>query len=131
VGEADVPRVRVLLADDHRIFAEALGAMLSTHPRIEIVGYAGNGQEAIDLVESLRPDLVVMDKSMPLMGGIEATERILERHPRLPVLLLTGSDPDELPVVAHRIGAAGFLTKRATVAELTEAVLRAAEGRAH
>src|SRR5438046_2639579 len=85
-------RVRVVIADDQRLFAEALEAILSTDGRIAVVGRAGNGEAAVQLVRDEQPDVVLMDIAMPVMDGIEATEAIRSAVPAARVIVLTGSD---------------------------------------
>jgi DNA-binding NarL/FixJ family response regulator len=118
---------RVLIADDHTLFAEALEAILDVDERIDVVGRARNGAEAVELAASLRPDVVLMDISMPVMDGIEATERIAEADPKTSVLVLTGSDSVRDIDAARRAGASGYVTKDRIAAELVEAILDAAE----
>lgn len=124
-----VTPVRVLIADDHRLFAEALEAVLSSEVRIEVVGRASDGGEAVELARRLQPDLVVLDISMPVLDGFEAAAQ-LERLQRPPaVLMLTGSDAPEDVDRARRAGARGYITKDAIAARLVEAILAAAEPR--
>ena len=119
--------VRVLIVDDHRLFAEALEAILATDGRIEIAGHAGTGQEAIDVARLARPDVVLMDIAMPVMDGLEATRRIADEVPSTAILMLTGSnsriDVDE----ARQAGAAGYVTKDRIAAELVGAILEVAK----
>ena len=100
--------VRVLIADDHRLFAEALEAVLSSEARIEVVGRASDGGEAVELARRLQPDLVVLDISMPVLDGFEAAAE-LERLEHAPaVLMLTGSSsPDDVDR-ARRVGREGL-----------------------
>jgi two-component system, NarL family, nitrate/nitrite response regulator NarL len=116
-------RVRVLIADDHRLFAEALQAILATDQRIEVVGRARDGREAIELWRDLRPDVTLMDISMPLLDGFEATHRIREHDPRACVLMLTGSNARADVDRARQSGAAGYVTKDRIAAELIDAIL--------
>jgi two-component system, NarL family, nitrate/nitrite response regulator NarL len=120
------PPVRVLIADDHRLFAEALEAVLSTEERIEIVGIAADGGEAVALAEALQPDVVALDISMPVMDGFEAAERMaqLERPPA--ILMLTGSSAPEDVDRARRVGAKGYVTKDTIAATLVDAIVDAA-----
>ena len=80
---------RVLIADDHVLFAEAVAALLESDGRIDVIGIASNGAEAVDFARKLEPDLVLMDIRMPLMTGIEATDRILAWLPQTKVIVLT------------------------------------------
>ena len=121
--------VRVLIADDHRLFAEALEAVLSSEARIEVVGRASDGGEAVELARRLQPDLVILDISMPVLDGFEAAAQ-MERlqHPPA-VLMLTGSNSPEDVDRARRAGAKGYITKDAIAASLVDAILAAAGGR--
>ena len=123
-----MPGVRVLIADDHRLFAEALETILAADDRFQVVGRARDGAEAIDLVERLKPGVVLMDISMPVMDGIEATKRISASHPRVAVLMLTGSNARLDVDRARKAGAAGYVTKDRIAAELIEAILNAVPG---
>src|SRR5436190_20654322 len=82
-------KIRVMLADDHAVLRSGLRALLNQEPDLEVVGEAGNGREAVELVQRLRPDVVVMDISMPIMTGLEATERITAQGLGTKVLVLT------------------------------------------
>ena len=118
--------VRVLIADDHRLFAEALEAVLSTEDRIEVVGRAADGEEAVELARTLHPDVVALDISMPVMDGFEAAA-LLEQFDDPPaVLMLTGSNAPEDVDRARRAGAKGYITKDAIAASLVDAILSAA-----
>jgi DNA-binding NarL/FixJ family response regulator len=103
--------LRVLIADDHPLFAEALTSLLESDERIEVVGCARNGAEAVDFARKLEPDLVLMDIRMPLMTGIEATERILAWLPETKVVVLTGHGSPAEVEQALLAGAAGWITK--------------------
>ena len=124
--ETTTKPVRVLIADDHRLFAEALEAVLSTEKAIEVVGRAANGEEAVELARQLQPDVVALDISMPVMDGFEAAVQLerLERPPA--VLMLTGSNAPEDVDRARRVGAKGYITKDAIAASLVDAILAAA-----
>jgi len=118
--------VRLLIADDHRLFAEALEAVLSSEARIEVVGRAADGGEAVELARRLEPDVVALDISMPVMDGFEAAAQ-MERLSRPPaVLILTGSNAPEDVDRARRAGAKGYITKDAIAARLVDAILTAA-----
>lgn len=103
--------IRVLICDDQVVVCEGLRAILSTAPGIEVVGVANDGEEAVKLVESLHPDLALMDLKMPIMNGIEATREIRNRFPDVRVLVLTTYDFDEWVFDAIRSGASGYLLK--------------------
>ena len=120
------PPVRVLIADDHRLFAEALEAVLATEERIEVVGRAADGGEAVTMAEQLTPDVVALDISMPVMDGFEAAAELekLEHPPA--ILMLTGSSAPEDIDRARRVGAKGYITKDAIAARLVDAILAAA-----
>jgi DNA-binding NarL/FixJ family response regulator len=126
---AAVPKpISVVIADDHRLFAEALETILAADRRFQVVGRARDGAEAIELVERLKPGVVLMDISMPVMDGIEATKRISASHPRVAVLMLTGSNARLDVDRARKAGAAGYVTKDKIAAELIEAMLNAVPG---
>jgi two-component system, NarL family, nitrate/nitrite response regulator NarL len=119
-------RIRVLIADDHRLFAEALEAILAGESAIEVVGRARNGAEAIELALELEPDVILMDISMPVMDGVDATRRIREVRPEACVLMLTGSNAAADVDRSREAGAAGYVTKDRIASELVEAILDAA-----
>jgi DNA-binding NarL/FixJ family response regulator len=120
------PPVRVLIADDHRLFAEALEAVLSTEDRILVVGRASDGGEAVAMARKLEPDVVALDISMPVMDGFEAAAELNQlAHPPA-VLMLTGSNAPEDVDRARRVGAKGYITKDAISARLVDAILAAA-----
>jgi DNA-binding NarL/FixJ family response regulator len=114
--------IRVLIADDHLLFAETLATALALDERIHVVGLAVNGVEAVDLALLLGPDVVLMDLNMPLLDGVEATRRISERPDAPRVLVLTGSDEGGDIQRASAVGAAGYLTKSRSAADLSEAL---------
>ncbi len=120
------PPIRVLIADDHRLFAEALEAILAGERRIVVAGRARNGAEALDLALDLEPDVVLMDISMPVMDGVEATRRIREARPQACVLMLTGSNAAADVDRAREAGAAGYVTKDRIASQLVEAIIDAA-----
>jgi DNA-binding NarL/FixJ family response regulator len=118
-------RVRVVIADDQRLFAEALEAILSTDGRITIVGRAGTGEAAVDLARDEQPDVVLMDIAMPVMDGIAATEAIRRQVPGTRVIVLTGSDAPHDVSRARSAGAAGYVTKDQIAGDLVRAILDA------
>ena len=118
--------IRVLIVDDHRLFAEALEAILSSESRIEVVGRARNGAEALEMALDLDPDVVLMDISMPVMDGVEATRRIREARPEACVLMLTGSNAAADVDRSRDAGAAGYVTKDRIASELGDAIVETA-----
>ena len=122
--------IRVLLADDHIMVREGTRRILEREPDLEVVGEAGDGRETIDLVAETHPDVVVMDISMPVMNGIEATKGIKHLLPQTAVLVLTAYDDDEYVFAILEAGAAGYLLKNARGSELIDAVRRIAAGEA-
>jgi len=123
-------RTRVIVADDHAIVREGVRMILAREPDIEVVGEAGDGAQVLDLVGSLRPHVVVMDISMPGMGGIEATQRLKAQHPEIQVLALTMHEDESYVFQLLRAGAAGYVLKRAAAQDLVQAVRAAARGEA-
>ncbi len=115
--------VRVLIADDHRLFAEALRAILSSDRRIDVVGLAASGEEAMQKADELSPDVILMDISMPGVDGVEATRRILAVHSDVNVVMVTGSDARQDIDAARTAGAAGYVTKDRITAELIGAII--------
>jgi DNA-binding NarL/FixJ family response regulator len=121
-----VASIRVLIADDHRLFAEALEAILGGDERIAVVGHAADGDEAVRLAGTLRPDVVLMDISMPVMDGIEAAAAIRTGDAEASILMLTGSNSRSDVDRARRAGAAGYVTKDRIAAELIDAIVEIA-----
>jgi len=121
-----MPPVRVLIADDHRLFAEALEAILATDDRIEVVGHARDGREAVELWSEHRPDLTLMDISMPVLDGLAATRQIRELDDGARVLMLTGSNARTDVDRSRQAGASGYVTKDRIAAELIDAILEVA-----
>ena len=117
----------VVIADDQRLFAEALEAILSTDGRIAVVGRAADGREAVELTRQHRPRIVLMDIAMPVMDGIEATKAIRDEVPETRVIVLTGSAAHEDISRARSAGAAGYVTKDQIAGDLVHAILDAAE----
>jgi DNA-binding NarL/FixJ family response regulator len=115
-------RQRVLIVDDAPVFADTLELLLGTDDRVEIVGMARDGEEGVQLAESLRPDVVVMDVHMPTLDGIEATRLIKRRHRSTRVVVVTSSPTRECELRARAAGAAAFLPKDTAFADLTRAV---------
>jgi DNA-binding NarL/FixJ family response regulator len=115
--------VRVLVADDEALFVETVKALLAGDDRVEVIGTASNGQDAVDLATALAPDLTLMDISMPVLDGIEAARRIRIEHPSACILILTGSSIATDIDRARQAGVAGFLTKDRLGTQLVDAIL--------
>ena len=120
-------RIRVLIADDQRLFAEALEAILANEKRIEVVGRAHDGKEAVKLALALEPDVVLMDIAMPVMDGVEATKRIRKKLPEILILMLTGSNSSADVDRSRRAGAAAYVTKDRIASQLVEAIVELVE----
>jgi DNA-binding NarL/FixJ family response regulator len=127
-GDVTDGPTRVLVVDDHPLYREGLLTALTAAPGIDVVGEAGDGAEAVELVGQLRPDVVLMDLHMPGMTGVEATRVVGERHPDVAVLVLTMLDGDDAVFAAMRAGARGYLLKGAGRDEITSAIASVARG---
>jgi two-component system, NarL family, response regulator LiaR len=120
--------IRVLLTDDHSIVRKGIRALLATEKDIEVVGEASNGKEAVDLEETLQPDVILMDMVMPQMDGIEAIRHITARRPGARILVLTSFAADEKVFPAIKAGALGYLLKDSAPEELVEAIHQVHKG---
>jgi len=129
MGSEVKEKKRIVIAEDYRILREGLRALLSSYPEIEIVGEAEDGQAAIRCVEKLKPDLALMDLSMPKMSGIDAIKEIRKRSPTTKVLVLTVHKAEEYILEAFRVGASGYVLKDASQAELGMAVRSVVNGK--
>ena len=114
--------IRVLLVDDHAILREGVRALLAREADIEVVGEAGDGQEAVDQAAELNPDVVIMDIVMPRMSGLEATRLLKHRHPEVRTLILSMYDDQEYVVQIIQAGAAGYVLKRVVTEDLVRAI---------
>lgn len=112
----------VLIADDHPVFRSGLTALLATDAGVRVIGEADNGARAVELVETLQPDVVVMDLHMPEVDGVTATRTITESSPHVAVMVLTMFDDDDSVFAAMRAGARGYMLKGSNQAELVRAV---------
>jgi two-component system NarL family response regulator len=121
--------LRVLIADDHRLFAEALEAILATDERIEVVGQAADGEEAVRLARKLDPDVVLMDVSMPVLDGFEATREIRGTNEGVRVLMLTGSNSRADVDRSREAGASGYVTKDRIASELIATIVEVTKRR--
>jgi DNA-binding NarL/FixJ family response regulator len=120
--------IRVLLVDDQALFREGLRTLLSIRPDLEVVGEAGDGEEALRLARQLRPAIVLMDLQMPRLDGVEATRRLRLECPESRVIALTTFDDDETVFEGLRAGAVGYLLKDTPSEKLIEAIHAAARG---
>jgi DNA-binding NarL/FixJ family response regulator len=120
--------VRVLIVDDQALFREALATLLEVQPEIEVVGEAGDGEQALRRAAELVPDVVLMDLRMPVLDGIAATTRLRVEQPGVRVLALTTFDDDADVFAALRAGAVGYLLKDVSSARLVEALVAASRG---
>lgn len=120
--------IRVLITDDDPLVRVALSHFVSRDPEINVIAEADNGRQAIELVESLQPDVVMMDVQMPEMGGIEATEEIKKRWPEIRVLAVTTLDTRETVLPMLSAGATGYMLKDSSADEILHALKQAYEG---
>ncbi len=124
-------KIRILLVDDHSFIRRALRISLADEISLEIVGEAGNGQLAIEQVELLKPDVVLMDIQMPNMDGVEATRQICDRFPNTKVLILTVDETEEYVSHALKYGASGYILKNTSPEELSFAIQAVYRGYMH
>jgi len=115
-------KIRVLVVDDHTIVRDGISALLALAGDIEVVGEATNGSEALKKVRELKPDVVIMDIAMPIMGGLEATRRISKEFPKTKVLVLTQHDDKEYFFPVIESGASGFISKAGASSELVQGI---------
>ena len=119
----------IVIAEDYTILREGLRALISSSPDFEVLAEAGDGQEAINFVENLKPDLVLMDLSMPRMNGMDAIREIQKRVPRTKIVVLTIHKTEEYILAALKAGAAGYVLKDATHGELLMALKKVSSGK--
>jgi DNA-binding NarL/FixJ family response regulator len=119
-GVTDESRIRVLIADDDRAFLHSLQELIDRQPELVVIGAAGDGLEAIELVEELDPDAVVLDLHMPRLDGVSATARLRRDHPSLCLIALTGDEAPSLHRAVREAGADDVLLKSALVEGLLE-----------
>ena len=124
-------KIRILLVDDHSFIRRALRISLADETCLEIVGEAANGQLAIEQVELLKPDVVLMDIQMPHMDGVEATKQICDRFPNIKVLILTVDETEEYVSHALKYGASGYILKNTSPEELSFAIQAVYRGYMH
>jgi NarL family two-component system response regulator LiaR len=121
-------KIRILIADDHEVVREGLGAIISTQPDMELAGRAANGVEAVALAETLQPDVILMDLVMPHKDGLKAIEEIMVLNPQARILVLTSFANDSRVFPAIKAGALGYLLKDSTHDQLLQAIRDVAGG---
>jgi len=119
---SNMEEIRIVIVDDHDIIIDGLRSMFSSKTGFSVVGTAKNGQEAFELCEQIRPDVVIMDISMPVLNGIEATRKIIAVMPSVKILALTQHDSNEYILQMFKAGAKGYLLKNSKKAELIDAI---------
>ncbi|MGI9586476.1 MAG: response regulator [Acidimicrobiia bacterium] len=129
MGKTLKDRIRVLVVDDHKVVRNGLRTFMSVTDDVDLVGEASNGEEAIEQVAAVRPDVVLMDLKMPVMDGPTAIEHLRSQHPEVHIVALTSYDDASLARRALKAGAIGYLFKDADENELASAIRLAAEGR--
>ena len=130
-GETMVEKKRVVLVEDHALVRAGLRALLSKEPDLDIVGVASNGREAINIIQSLKPDLILMDLSMQGSNGIEAIATIKRRHPKIRILVVTMHEAEEYIHESLQAGADGYMLKDASHDELCVAVRSVLDGKTY
>jgi DNA-binding NarL/FixJ family response regulator len=120
--------VRVLITDDQTLFRSGLARLLEEDPRVQVVGQAADGADAVKKVAALKPDVVLMDIKMPSLDGVEATRRITAEHPEIKVLVLTTFDADSYVLQALRSGASGYILKNSQPSAIVTSILAVVSG---
>jgi len=123
-------KISVLLADDHRLVRDGLKTIIDSSNDIHVIGEASNGLEALKKVEELRPDVVLLDISMPNLNGMETARRIKKEHPAIKIIILTMHEEQEYSMKMVRMGVAGYLVKDSTAGEVMEAIRSVYNGKA-
>jgi two-component system response regulator NreC len=123
-------KIRIVLADDHAVLRAGLRALLNAEPDMEVIGEAANGREAVERAEELKPDVIVMDLSMPVMGGLDATKQIKEKGLATRVLVLTVHAEQQYLLPVLQAGGAGYVLKQAADTELIQAIRTVHRGEA-
>jgi len=121
-------RIRLVVVDDHALFRRGLVSLLEDMHEFEVIGEAGDGQDALDLIQRLRPDVVLMDVNMPRMDGIQAVNQLRSQHIDVRVMMLTISQNDEDLLQAIQAGADGYVLKNTEPEDLRRGILRVAQG---
>jgi NarL family two-component system response regulator LiaR len=121
-------KIKVLLAEDHAVVREGIRDFIQRERDMEVIGEAANGLEAVEMVNDLNPDIIIMDLAMPVLNGIEATKRIKESHPNMSVLILSAYDNEEFIFAVLEAKAAGYLLKNVRGQELLNTIRAVYEG---
>ncbi len=121
-------KIRVVIVDDHQVVLEGFMARLEREPEIDVVATASNGVEAIEVVKSTLPDVVLMDVSMPIMNGIESTQMLKEELPNIRVLMLTMHDNREYIMKVMQAGAVGYMLKEISAEKMVQAIKTVHQG---
>lgn len=124
-------QIRVLIVDDHPMVADGIRAILESYDDISVIGTLSNGQEVVDQIDQLSPDVILMDLNMPQLGGLSATEILLERHPQTRIIILSMHDAPEYVSTAMRHGAKGYLLKEVPTEEIYTAILTVMQGQSY
>jgi two-component system, NarL family, invasion response regulator UvrY len=120
--------IRIIVVDDHQLVRTGTRRLLEDSPGLKVIAEAGSGEEAVELVRVLKPDVVLMDIQMPGIGGLEATRRCLRAYPEVKVLVVTIYEDEPYPSKLLNVGAAGYLTKRADIKEMLLAIRKVHAG---
>lgn len=120
--------IKIILADDHKIFRESLRKLLSSERIAEVIAEAGNGKQLLELLETHNPDLILMDISMPIMDGIETTRLAMEKNPTLKILSLSSFGDEKYYFKMVEAGVKGFVLKNSGISELEQAIKEVAAG---
>jgi DNA-binding NarL/FixJ family response regulator len=120
-------KIRVVLADDHHIIRQGLVSLLRSEPDLDVVGEAANGKQAVNRARSFRPDVVVLDVSMPVLNGVEATKEIMRALPGTKVIGLSMHEEGELSSAIRQAGAVAYVTKGGPPQALLEAIRKAVD----
>jgi DNA-binding NarL/FixJ family response regulator len=120
--------IKIILTDDHKIFRESLSKLLSSEQIAEVIAQAGNGKELLELLEQYKPDLILMDISMPIMDGIETAKKAMEKYPDLKILTLSSFGDEKYYYKMVEAGVKGFVLKNSGISELEHAINEIATG---
>jgi two-component system invasion response regulator UvrY len=121
--------IKVLLVDDHELVRTGIESLLNASGNISVIGIAKCGEEAVEVIDKVSPDVVLMDINMPGIGGIEACRRLLQHHPNLKIIALSVLNDGPIPQQILNMGVKGFITKSSTVIEMVSAIQRVMEGK--